>query len=124
MSAIVGRRVIAFGTKPKAGNYAHVSKTTRNGIKFDSKKEADRYTELLILDRAGRIRNLRLQVLYRLEVNGVLIAKYTADFVYEEDQGRGEWLEITEDVKGYPNERWPMKRKLFRALFGREIRVT
>jgi hypothetical protein len=123
MNAIVGRRIVSFGTKP-AGNYAHVKKITRHGITWDSKKEADRYDALLILLKAERIRNLQRQVLYRLEVNGVLIAKYTADFVYEEDQGSSKWVEITEDVKGWPNERWPMKRKLFRALFGREIRVT
>lgn len=122
MSVIVSRRV-AFGMRPRTGNYAHVKRTIRDGIQFDSKKEADRYTALRLLEANGEIRAFRLKPLYRMEVNGVLICKYTPDFVYEECR-KGVWTEVVEDVKGYPNERWPMKRKLFKALFGQVIRET
>ena len=40
-----------------------------DGIKFDSKAEAERYKELKILERAGKIRGLRLQPKYLLQDN-------------------------------------------------------
>lgn len=118
-------RVVRFGTG-RAGHsgkspFAHIKKIERHGLIFASKKEADRWDALLLMLQANRIRNLRRQVPYKLEVNGILIKKYTADHVYEE-LWHGIWVEVTEDVKGWPNERWPMTKKLFRAIFGREIR--
>lgn len=98
-------------------------KTIRNGLIFDSKREAARYDQLLLLERAGRIRNLRRQVKYELRVNGVLIATYRADFVYEELE-RDAWTEVVEDSKGYPNDRWPMKKKLMRACHGIVVRES
>ncbi len=37
-----------------------------DGITFDSKKEANHYCELKLLERAGKIKNLQLQVPYEL----------------------------------------------------------
>lgn len=93
------------------------------GESFHSKREAARFQALQILAKADRIRNLKRQVKYRLEVNGLLIATYTADFTYDESSG-GAWHPIVEDVKGYPNDRWPMKKKLMRACHGIEVRET
>ena len=114
-------RIVRFNapTKSKFGN----KKTICNGQVFDSKREAARYAELLLLERNGEVRNIRRQVLYELKVNAVLIAKYYADFVYEL-RTRGKWEEIVEDVKGYPNDRWPMKRKLMLAIFNVRVQVT
>lgn len=50
---------------------------------------------LKLMDRAGEITDLRLQVAYNLEVNGIKIGKYIADFVYLRDG-----VEIIEDAKG------------------------
>lgn len=107
--------------KPRAkfGN----TKVTRGGEVYHSKREADRHGQLRLLEGVGRIRNLRRQVKYRLEVNRVLICTYTADYVYDETTPQG-WVEIVEDVKGYPNDRWPMKKKLMRACHGIEVRET
>jgi hypothetical protein len=117
-------RTISFGMRPPSGRskFGNV-KTVVAGEKFDSKKEADRWGQLQLLLKAGRIRNLRRQVLYRLEVAGVLICTYKADFVYEE-LTKGEWLEVVEDSKGYPNERWPMKKRLMLACHGIRVRET
>ena len=41
-------------------------KTTIDGIEFDSRKEARRYQELLLLQRAGVIQDLKMQVKYIL----------------------------------------------------------
>ena len=89
-------------------------KTTLDGISFDSRKEANRYSELRILEKAGLIQNLQMQVKYVLIPEqrepdtlgarggvhkGRLIEKecaYIADFVYEED-GKT----VVEDTKGF-----------------------
>ena len=62
-----------------------------DGIEFDSEKESNRYSELKILERAGIIKDLRLQVKFELQppynknskrIRGIY---YIADFVYIED---------------------------------------
>ena len=76
-----------------------------NGIKFDSKREAKRYKELMLLMEAGEISDLRLQVKFNLlpkqrDSNGKAIraVDYIADFVYF----RGD-QQVVEDAKGYRN---------------------
>ena len=48
-------------------------KTTIDGITFDSKREAKRYTELKLLEKSGMITHLELQPKYDIIING---AKY------------------------------------------------
>lgn len=92
----------------------HNTKVFVNGIKFDSKLEAGRYRELLLLEKAGQIRNLRRQVEFELQPsfrkNGKTIRKisYIADFVYEESGQT-----IIEDSKGCRTEIFKLKKKLF-----------
>lgn len=50
----------------KKGAKYHSQKVTRNGITFDSTKEANRYNELLLLQRAGAIQDLKRQVAFEL----------------------------------------------------------
>tara|TARA_R100001510_G_scaffold27028_1_gene23766 strand:- start:93 stop:416 length:324 start_codon:yes stop_codon:yes gene_type:complete len=57
-------------------------KTVIDGITFASKKEAERYKILSLLESQGRIENLRLQPRIPLMVNGVKIGHYVADFQY------------------------------------------
>lgn len=66
-------------------------KTEYDGIMFDSKKEAQRYAELKILERAGVIKNLQRQVTYTLipaqRIDGKVAERactYKADFTYEQ----------------------------------------
>ena len=81
----------------------HNTKTVADGIKFDSKLEAERYAQLKILERAGVIRDLELQPEYELipsfRKNGKTWRRtvYKADFRYilAEDDSY-----IIEDVKG------------------------
>lgn len=95
-------------------------KTQVDGVWFDSKREARRYGELKLLERAGEIRNLRLQVVYDLVVYGRLVCRYRADFVYE-DRRLG-WAEVVEDAKGCRTEAYIIKRKLMLAVHGITIR--
>lgn len=103
-----------FTTRSKYG----AQKTTVDGIEFDSKAEARRYGELRLLERAGKIKNLERQVRYDLEVNGVKIGFYKADFRYW-DQSRSE--QIVEDVKGMRTPVFAIKAKLMKALHRVEI---
>lgn len=66
-------------------------KTRRGKLTFDSKKEAERYDALMLLQKAGEIRGLKLQVRYCLqetyttfEGDRVKSIDYIADFVYAE----------------------------------------
>lgn len=92
---------------------------------YHSKREAARAGELETLARAGKVKNLRKQVKYLLIPRQVAPAgrvleracHYIADFVYEDQDGDT----VVEDVKGYANDTWPLKRKLM--LFVHGIRV-
>jgi Protein of unknown function (DUF1064) len=99
-------------------------KTTIDGIKFDSLKEARRYTELRLLERAGKILDLQCQVGYSLVVNGHKIGRYTADFVYWDSGIR---KEVVEDVKSPATKKardYVLRKKLMLAIHGIEIRET
>lgn len=84
-----------------------------DGLTFHSKREARRWGELRLLERAGVISELRRQVCYELAVNGTHVCDYYADFVYVE-QGR----EIVEDAKGVRTKEFILKAKLLRACLG------
>lgn len=89
----------------------HSTKCSYNGISFDSKKERDRYCELLLLEKAGKISGLKLQVPFELipKQKGERSTTYKADFVYREGSEM-----IVEDVKGYKTDVYKIKRKLFK----------
>lgn len=91
-------------------------KTVVNGILFDSKREANRYCELMLLMRAGEITNLQRQVRYTLipKQDGERACEYVADFVYTDKAGRT----IVEDVKGVRTDVYKIKRKLMRWVHG------
>lgn len=96
----------------------HNRKTTYNGIQFDSQKEATRYQELRLLERAGHIRKLELQPRYDLIVNGHKIGFYRGDFRYEMVE-TGE--SVLEDCKGFRTQVYMLKKKLVKALYGVQI---
>lgn len=94
-------------------------RTVRDGVSFHSKKEADRYSELSILERGGIITGLKLQVPFDLFVNGMKICRYIADSVYIED-GK----QIVEDVKSKATltPEYRIKKKLMKAILSIDIR--
>ena len=102
--------------KQKYGN----SKITIDGIRFDSKREAQRWQELRLMERAGRITDLRRQVKFVLVPSqrgedGKVIEKqvaYIADFVYLKD-GKT----VVEDSKGYRTEVYRLKKKMMLYFF-------
>lgn len=120
-------------------NKYHNRKTrVSNGQIADSRKEARRYEELLLLQRAGKISNLRSQVPHelipaqyetyerygkkgqRLTDGKKLVERavvYVADFVYIED-GKT----VVEDTKGVRTADYIIKRKLMLYIHGIRIR--
>lgn len=135
----------SFKFRRNPSNKMNAQKVIIDGIEFASKKEGNRYCELRILERAGKIKNLQLQKKYELipsvyeECNekyikgshkgehkrGKLIERgidYIADFVYEEG---GKY--VVEDVKGYRATNsasykvFVMKRKMMLHFYGIKI---
>lgn len=102
-------------------------KITVDGITFDSVKEANRYQELRMLERAGEIRDLQRQVPFvviptQRDENGKLIEKevrYVADFTYIE---KGKLTRTVEDVKGMRTREYVLKRKMLLWRLGIRIR--
>lgn len=115
-------------------------KITAGGLVFDSKREYNRYRELLLLEKAGEISNLRRQVKFVLipaqyeksperytrgkhkgELRpGVLLERecsYIADFVYIDADGQ----KVVEDVKGVKTKDYIIKRKLM--LYVHKIKI-
>jgi hypothetical protein len=81
------------GQMARRGKYNNV-KTQIDGITFDSKKEAARYSELRLLEISNHISGLECQPKIPLMVNGQQLGHYIGDFRYLE---AGEV--IVEDVK-------------------------
>lgn len=95
-----------------------------DGVYFPSKREANRWDELRLLLRAGQIRHLRRQVRYDLKADGgAKVARYDADFVYEEKTAAG-WVPVVEDCKGVRTQVYQIKKRWLRAQYGIEIRET
>ena len=95
--------------------------TEIDGIRFASKKEARRYQDLKLLERAKEIENLTLQPRYPLTVSGLHVCTYVGDFQYDEvKSGR----RVTEDAKGVKTDAFRIKAKLFHALYGREVTIV
>ena len=126
--------------------YNNVKTKTFDGNEFDSKKEAQRWVELKLLERAGEITNLQRQVTYllipaqyenierysktgrRLKDQTKLLERecsYIADFVYT-DKRTGQT--VVEDVKGYQEglaySLFKIKRKLMLYIYKIRIKET
>lgn len=120
---------------PSPCNKYKNQKVTYMGIEFDSLLEANRYGELVLMQRAGEISELRRQVEYELIPSqrepdtvgprggikkGKVIERavcYVADFVYKDKHGNT----VVEDTKGVKTPDYTIKRKLM--LWIHKIRI-
>ena len=107
-------------------NKFNAHKTEVDGIMFDSKKEAKRYSELKLLEKAGQIHNLELQPKFECIVKEKKICTYRADFSYFDKFQRGvlgqEGTMVVEDVKGFITPVYRLKKKLVEVLF--TVKIT
>lgn len=116
----------------------HNKKITVDGITFDSKREYARYCELVLLEKAKKISNLRRQVKFILIPaqyeksserykkgenkgqlkRGTLLERecaYIADFVYIDNETN---KKVVEDTKGMRTKDYIIKRKLMLERYG------
>ena len=101
---------------------------TVDGIRFDSLKEARRWGELRLLEKAGEIRNLQRQVVIALEGRDKPLKtrtgrqmRITVDFTYEDK--RLNWKKVYEDAKGMPTRDYEVRRAVAAAM-GIEVLET
>ena len=99
-------------------------KVVVDGEVFDSRKEYYRWCDLRLLERAGKISDLKRQVKYELipKQDGERACTYVADFEYIQDGKK-----VVEDVKGYKRgaayQLFSIKRKLM-LLQGIKVKET
>jgi len=105
--------------KSKSKSKYNNQKTIVDGIKFDSKKEAEYYCQLKLLKQAGKIKDYRLQPRYELqpafEKNGkkYRAITYIADFAIINNDGTTEVV----DIKGVETQVFKIKKKLFEYMY-------
>lgn len=99
------------------------TKTDIDGIRFDSKKEAEFYAELKLREKVGEITHLRLQPRYLLQEAFKHDGKQyremesVADFEYIESG-----VTVVVDVKGFRTAVYMIKRKLFLYRYGDKVK--
>ena len=121
----------------ETGSKYHSKKVSIQGEVFDSKKEARRFLELQMLEKAGRISGLQRQKKFVLipaqyepestgprggKIKGKLLERevaYYADFVYFDEEEKDF---VIEDTKGVRTKDYIIKRKLMLWLNGYQIR--
>ncbi|WP_336951211.1 DUF1064 domain-containing protein [Acinetobacter sp. AS167] len=106
--------------KPKYGNH----KVVIDGEKVaDSKHEYRRLNDLIVLQRAGEIKDLQTQVRYKLipaqKICGVKVrgTDYVADFAYWTSEGQF----VCEDAKGHKTPDYIIKRKLMKMIHNIDV---
>ncbi len=99
--------------------------TVVDGVRFASKAEARRYSELRLLERAGEIRELELQPKFPLDAplpghvgKMARVGEYRADFRY---RAGPTGLLVIEDVKGMRTALYRWKKKHVELQYGVEI---
>jgi len=117
--------------KPARRKYRN-QPTNIDGIRFDSKREAKRYAELLTLQKARMISGLKTQPRFPIEIGGVIVRHvsqrgatgvqvvYVADFQYRDlETGKT----VIEDSKGVRTEGFKLKKAMMNAM-GLEVIET
>lgn len=99
---------INIKTKKSKKNKYHNTRLVIDGIRYDSKKEYERHCELILLEKAGEISELRFH-----DKKDIIILQdkplitYEPDFCYKENDNF-----IIEDLKGYQTKEFKLKKKM------------
>lgn len=107
--------------KAKKSKYGN-KKVMLEGVMFDSVAEANRWSVLRIMEKAGEITDLQRQVPFAITApNGELICTYRCDAAYWHVQKK---RRVIEDTKGVETDLFKLKKKLMRIFLGIEIEVV
>ena len=92
-----------------------------DGQVFDSVKEFNRWGCLRLLERAGKISDLKRQVKFELipKQDSERAVHYVADFTYYENGKL-----VVEDTKGFKTDAYKLKRKLMLWVHHIKIKET
>jgi hypothetical protein len=124
------RRGPRFGSRQRPVSKFGNRRTVVDGITFDSAKEARRWQQLGLEERAGHIYDLKRQVPFSITAVAAAtgerkaVAKYFADFTYMRIQNDGDHVFVVEDTKGVQTDVFKLKRKLVEHEHGIEISLT
>ena len=124
----MARRLKIVRWQNKTYNKYGNKKVKVDGHTFDSMREANRYRELKLMERAGAIKDLELQPKFELiptirtERETLYKVSYYADFRYIDTKTGGV---VVEDVKGYKTKEYVLKKKMllhkYKGIDFREI---
>lgn len=104
----------------------HNKKVIIDGIKFDSEKEGNYYLKLKILEKAGKIRDLKLQVpfvlleTFKVGYRTYRKTKYIADFTYFDDKDKLHVVDVKSEATR-KDKTYQLKKKLLAWKYGIEI---
>jgi hypothetical protein len=104
--------------KPRVKNAKTIQ--TPYGL-FQSQAEYERFCDLLLLQASGAIADLKRQVAYPVEINGVHICVWLADYVYT-NTATGKVT--AEDCKGHETDIFKLKKKMIEAYHNIKILIT
>lgn len=106
--------------KQTASKY-HAKKETVDGITFASKKEASRYRQLKLMERAKAIQDLKIQQVFPLIAKSKYgrEIRYISDFTYYENGTL-----VVEDTKGFRTDVYKLKKRLMAEKYNIVIKET
>lgn len=122
-----------MAVRRRGGNKFGALKTVVDGITFDSRGESERYKDLKYLEKAGQIRDLKLQVPFDIAPGAIVAGKkksplrYIADFTYFDVQ---KGILVVEDFKGGSSGKpvvtdvYKIKRHLMKVVHNIDIFET
>lgn len=106
---------------PTSSKYSNRPLRCRAGHMHQSTLESRHCDELQLMEQGGLIRDLEQQPRYRLDVNGVHVCDYIADWKYF-DVDRG--AVVVKDAKGVLTDVCRLKLKLMSAVHGVDVELV
>ena len=107
-------------------NKYHNKEIIIDGIKFDSKKEGNYYLKLKMLQKAGKIRDLKIHFpfvlieTFKLNDKTYRKMKYISDFTYYDDKDKLHVVDVKSEATR-KDKTYQLKKKLLAWKYGLEI---
>ena len=105
----------------RASKYSNRPLRCRAGHMHQSTLESRRCDELQLMEQGGLIRDLEQQPRYRLDVNGVHVCDYIADWRFYDNERGGV---VVQDAKGILTDACRLKLKLMAAIHGIDVELV